>query len=433
MYSGQRLDALDTRLVLKVYAMVMGMSGFLLVAYGVVEVFGSGRPSLVAIAGSTMMALACCAIGFAATDDRTARRNALFWLMVCHSIIFLVLFVQLIGPRGALPHILGSAGPVLVDRIAQGMGVVTFVLLYLWRTSEGENTGRRSFSLFGAPKPESAEQLRSQFEQQIRQSVRLEERNRLARDLHDSIKQQIFTIQTAAATAQARFDGDQGGAKQALNQIRDSAREAMLEMQAMLDQLRAEPLENASLIEAIRKQCEALEFRTGARVEFTFGKLPPSEALPPGAHHAILRVAQEALSNVARHARASKVAVSLNSSLDLVEFKVQDDGAGFDPNAVARGLGTEGMRGRAEEMRGKFELTSRPGGGTSIEFAVPYTRAEKAAEYRRNIWITAAMVSLGAIATISKPIMAGFTVISAISLTRSVIAYSKARRREVAQ
>ena len=201
---------------------------------------------------------------------------------------------------------------------------------------------------------------------------RLEERNRLARDLHDSIKQQIFVIQTAAATAQVRFDDDEAGTKQALDQVRDAAREAMTEMQVMLDQRRTAPLENSGLIESLKKQCDALGFRTGAKVDFALGELPGAETFAPGEHEAIQRVAKKALANVARHARAAAVQVSLGSVNGQVELRVQDDGAGLDPNRQARGQGIGNMRARAAEFGGTLGLTSQPGESTSVVFAIPH-------------------------------------------------------------
>jgi signal transduction histidine kinase len=211
--------------------------------------------------------------------------------------------------------------------------------------------------------------LHSQYEQQIRLAAGQEERNRLARDLHDSIKQQIFAIHTSAATAQERLDHDPAGAREALDLVRGCAREAITEMEAMLDQLRATPLENAGLIQALKKQCEALSFRTGAKVDFKAGDLPPSESLPPGAQQAIFRIAQEALANVARHARAKNEFVSLDSyrgradsgpAGNCLELKVEDDGIGFQTDS-RRGMGTANTQARAEEFEGKFDQVSRPG------------------------------------------------------------------------
>lgn len=230
-------------------------------------------------------------------------------------------------------------------------------------------------TLFGTPKP--AENLRSVYEEQIRAAAGQEERNRLARDLHDSIKQQIFAIQTTAAAAQARFDTDPTGARAAIESVRSSAREAMAEMEAMLDQLRAAPLESVGLVEALRKQCEALQFRTGAVVTLDVGEMPAPDKLPPGAAQSILRIAQEALANVARHARATEVKVSLNTSEGNCVLKVKDNGSGFVPGEASQtGMGLSNMRARAAEQGGKLTINSNPREGTRLLATIPLTRPE---------------------------------------------------------
>jgi hypothetical protein len=99
--------------------------------------------------------------------------------------------------------------------------------------------------------------------------------------------------------------------------------------------------------------------------------LPYSAALRPGAQQAIFRVAQEALANVARHARAQNVTVSLDSYGRQVELKIQDDGIGFDPDRSRRGMGTANMQARAEEYGGKFDQVSQPGRGTTVRLSIP--------------------------------------------------------------
>jgi signal transduction histidine kinase len=307
----------------------------------------------------------------------------------------------------------------------------------LWDPEAATDTPRNTvISLFGGTPADPADRLRSEYEHQIREAAKQEERNRLARDLHDSIKQEIFVIQTAAATIQARFDGDPAGARQALDQVRASARQAMTEMEVMLDQLRAVPLENASLIDALKQHCEALGFRTGARVDFKFGNLPPSDALPPGGHEVILRVAQEALANIGRHARASNVLVSLDSSQGRVELRIRDDGAGFDPNQSRRGHGLENMRTRASEFGGQFELASKPGGGTTVTFSIPHGTSVEPGVYRRKA-IGAAVVLVGLVLlfTWTKAYAEGvISVLAAMWLLRFAVAYRRAvKRREVAR
>ena len=160
----------------------------------------------------------------------------------------------------------------------------------------------------------------------------------------------------------------------------------MTEMEVMLDQLRAEPLENTGLVAALKKQCETLGFRTGAEVAFQLGELPASTVVPPGAQQAVLRVAQEALANVARHARATHVSVRLGKTAGGIELAIRDDGAGFDPNQSRRGMGTANMHARAEEFGGTFELASQPGQGTSIRFFLPYDAGTRSGWNRRTIW-----------------------------------------------
>lgn len=430
MYSGQRPEAIDTRWVFRAYAAVASLAGFLLLGLGPMW-FGTdlagepfGKAALIRVLGSIMIAAGCCAAGFAAIDDPPGRRRGLFWFAAGHAVILL----------GVLTQQMAIWGPGLGEKAAELLSVVVFVLFYVWTTSEGEFARGVLTSLFWSDNPNSADRLRSQYEQQIREVARQEERNRLARDLHDSIKQQVFVIQTAAATAQARFDRDPAGAKLALEQVRGSAREAMIEMQVMLDQLRAVPLENAGLVVSLKKQCEALGFRTGARVEFKLGDLPPTEALPPGAHEAILRAAQEALANVGRHARAGSVLVSLGSVHGHVELRIQDDGKGFDPNQSDRGQGIANMRARAEEFGGKFYLASGPGNGTSVAFSIPYMAGETPREYRRRAaeWGVLLVISILVLAWTKSGGMAATSVVAAIGLVRYTVAYRRARLRSEA-
>ncbi len=138
-----------------------------------------------------------------------------------------------------------------------------------------------------------------------------------------------------------------------------------------MDQLRSVPLENSGLIDALRRQCEALGHRTGAHVQFVPGPLPPDKTLPPGAHQAILRVAQEACANIGRHARAKNVVVSLAEADKSVGLRIKDDGAGFDPYVKTGGMGIANMRARAREFGGIFFVNSRAGDGTTVTFSVP--------------------------------------------------------------
>ncbi|HSB13353.1 MAG TPA: histidine kinase, partial [Bryobacteraceae bacterium] len=305
MWTRQRADAVDTRIVYWAYAALAWFAGFLLIAWGPMWLGGgpaaelSIRASLIRVLGSMLVAAGCFSAALATVPDPGSRRRGLLWIAAGHAVILVVVLLQQDAVWSPLPAELPAAV----------LNCILLVFLYLWRTAESDSVTPFSplTSLFGRANRSHTDRLRSQYEEQIRQAASREERSRLARELHDSIKQQIFVVQTAAATAQVRFDQDSAGARAALDEVRNSAREAMAEMEAMLDQLRATPLENTGLVEALKRQCGALGFRTGAQIDFRIGKLPLNGSLPPGAHQAVFRVAQEALANIGRHARAQNV------------------------------------------------------------------------------------------------------------------------------
>ena len=240
--------------------------------------------------------------------------------------------------------------------------------------------------LVAAAEP-GAEALRERWAQQIHEAAAQAERSRLARELHDSIKQQLFSININAATVQARWENDEAGAQSALEAVRNSVREAMAEMEAMLHNLRPAPLETIGLVEALRQQCESLQYRTGANVIAEIGELPTNQELPPGAQDAVFRIAQEALTNIARHARAQNVKVRLHRQThgdeDLLWLKVEDDGSGFQVQE-ASGMGLANIRSRVLEIGGSLQIESREGEGTSLTVSVSLV-ATDSREVRREL------------------------------------------------
>jgi signal transduction histidine kinase len=431
-------DAIDTRLVFKVYAIVAWIGGFALFAWGVL-LFGIDLPGLpyglvvpIRVTGGIIMGAGCLARAMANVGDPIARRKGLFWFVAGHTIVLAVLITQFLGP-------LGDPGPAGQTTLGV-LFTVIFVLGYFWLTGDRYRSveWQEFTQLFmRAENRPTITELRTDYEDGLREAAGQEERNRLARELHDSIKQQIFVIQTAAATAEARFGSDDAGTKQAIGQVRSSAREAMTEMEVMLDQLRAAPLENVGLVEALKKQCEALEFRTGAKVDFSVGTLPPSESLPPRAQQTVFRVAQEALTNVARHARASHVRVTLAAlETGALQLRIEDDGSGFEPAQATGGMGLSNMEARAAEVGGSVAIKSRPG-GTMVALAIPTRRPADWGDYGRRItaWAVASGVFLLIVAwdvigernslLLNVPIL----ILNLVVLARSIVAYRRARTR----
>ena len=366
---------IDTRAVLRGYAAFMLTAGGLAIFWGPLW-FGTdlgGVPwlqaALIRILGSVGVAAGCSAVALGNVPEPEWRRQGLLWFAIGHGVVASVTFIQ-------WQAILG----VTVAAAFSTLALTAALLLSLaWQFGEGAD-GRfgRMLSIFSDATASSTQRLRSDYERGIREAAAQEERHRLARDLHDSVKQQLFAIHTGAATAQARFDAEPAGAREALAQVRASARQAMSEMEAMLHGLRAAPIENVGLVEALKQSCEALAFRTGALVEFIPGELPSSEALPPGAQDAVFRVAQEALANISRHARAGHVSVTLGGSRRELELTIRDDGAGFEQSGTARGQGLSNMRARAAECGGRMEIISQPGRGTGLRLTIPAIASDPA-------------------------------------------------------
>ncbi|MCK2217690.1 HAMP domain-containing protein [Actinomadura sp. ATCC 31491] len=193
-----------------------------------------------------------------------------------------------------------------------------------------------------------------------RTEARQAERGRIARELHDSISQDLFSLSLLAAGMRRAAPRELRGQAEAME--RTSAR-AMREMQALLLELRPVALEDAGLTPALEELCRAYETRLGLRVEAVLEEV----ALEAAAEHAVLRLVQEALGNAVKHAAPSEVEVRLCRDGDgAVVVSVTDDGTGFDPADVAgrHGMGLTLMRERVTELGGRLTVSSGEGGTT---------------------------------------------------------------------
>jgi NarL family two-component system sensor histidine kinase LiaS len=200
------------------------------------------------------------------------------------------------------------------------------------------------------------------------QLATLEERNRLARDLHDSVKQEIFAATMTLGAAQALWEQDAETARQKVGDAFALARKAQQDLTALIQELRPPDLEGRGLIEALEEHVARWAQRSGMEAEFG-GEVP--DALSLEAEQALFRVAQEALANVAKHSGACRVAVTLARAEDKVILTVRDDGCGFDVHTGGgAGLGLRSMRERVVALGGDLTLDSG-GDGTEVRAAVP--------------------------------------------------------------
>jgi NarL family two-component system response regulator LiaR len=210
---------------------------------------------------------------------------------------------------------------------------------------------------------------------QVGQLAANEERQRLARELHDSVTHDLYSI-TLYAEAAARLlaAGNLGAVAEQLREVRNTGQEALREMRQLIFELRPPVLEKEGLVAALRARLGAVEARAGFQTEL---RVTGERRLPPTLEEELFRIAQETLNNVVKHARATRVALDLHFGAEMVGLEIGDDGVGFEPAAARQrgGLGLEGIAERLKRIGGKLQVESVPGQGTRVRVEVPIGRA----------------------------------------------------------
>jgi signal transduction histidine kinase len=197
-----------------------------------------------------------------------------------------------------------------------------------------------------------------------------EERNRLARELHDSVTQKMFSVVLSAESAATLVERDGVEARAELERLQMLAREAMDELRTLVFELRPPAVETEGLATALRKHVDVL--RRAYRREIGL-ELIGTPSAAPQVERDVLRIAQEALQNALRHADAQHVELRLDARGGRLVLRVTDDGVGFDPAAPelrSRRLGLTSMEERAEAIGGRLSIESAPGAGTTVRLEV---------------------------------------------------------------
>jgi signal transduction histidine kinase len=207
--------------------------------------------------------------------------------------------------------------------------------------------------------------------QRSRELSIIEERNRLARELHDSVTQRLFGVALAAESASTLLERDPGAAAVELGRVSELARGAMEELRAVVFELRPGSLEAEGLATVLRKHVEVLRRVSGQQIDLRVCDVP---RLAPGPATQVLRIAQEALGNAMRHSAAKRISVKLGGADGRLFLSVADDGCGFDPaGPEVRGqrLGLTSMEERATELGGTLKVESTLGEGTTVRLETP--------------------------------------------------------------
>lgn len=201
-----------------------------------------------------------------------------------------------------------------------------------------------------------------------RELTLLEERHRVARELHDAVAQKLFSLRLTAEAAATLLPKDPARARASLDEVRELAAQATEELGQVIAELRPRELADAGLVETLRRRVALLNRVHDAAITFA---ATVQSRLSIGAEEVVLRVVEEALHNALRHSGATHIDVSLKPARGGgLTATIADDGTGFDPGP-ARGMGLVSMKERARRINGTLTVNSRPGKGTTLTLGVP--------------------------------------------------------------
>jgi signal transduction histidine kinase len=205
----------------------------------------------------------------------------------------------------------------------------------------------------------------ARMRQRLQEAGLLEERQRLARDLHDSVTQSLYGLVTLTEVGQIRLEtGDTPAAAELFKRIGQTARQAIREMRLFIHQLRQPVLANEGLINALDLRLAAVEGRSDIQASLNADE---TIHLPVEVETALYHIAQEALNNALKHAGAKTITVNLLRRGRQIELQISDDGCGFDPAAAGQaGMGLHNMVSRAAEIQADCTIESQPGSGTRV-------------------------------------------------------------------
>jgi signal transduction histidine kinase len=264
----------------------------------------------------------------------------------------------------------GLDGPTLAGWLV--MGAVTLavgLLLGLWIVNIIEQSRRRADLLA------ELAATRAELDAANREAGIIAERERLAHEIHDTIAQGCTSVLLLLEAAESAVDSDPVKAMRYLRRAQETTRDNLAEARALVAALTPPELSSTSLPEALRRIVERAGFTPGPAAELVVSGTP--RGLPAEREVAMLRVTQEALTNVRRHAAATRVEVDLAYRPECVSLRVCDDGRGFDPDAPRSGDGLAGMRARATRVGGVVSVTAAPGAGAVVRFDLPTRDGER--------------------------------------------------------
>ncbi len=236
-----------------------------------------------------------------------------------------------------------------------------------------QDRSKDEISSLGARLRRMAERVQALLQTQHELAL-MEERNRLARELHDTVKQETFATLMQVRAAKNLLDSDPASARQRLDEAEELIKTSQQELGLMISELRPPALEGQGLAGAVGDYL--VTWSQHSRIPADI-QVQNEQRLPLDVEQTLFRVAQEALSNVARHSRASAATVRLVFDPGQVTLSVLDNGVGFDPSAAGAGFGLQSMRDRMAAIQGRLVVQAAPDRGTIITASAPGDTAEQ--------------------------------------------------------
>ncbi|MFF2481753.1 sensor histidine kinase [Paenibacillus sp. NPDC058071] len=328
------------------------------------------------------------------SGNRAARRRniteTVLWLLIIVSLVVIVLqsigYIKLFTLQGKWAVIgLSVIGASMALAALVGYLQNSKLKAALQRLTEQQRKHRPRVTIdslndSGAESAEEPAQTDPIWTEKVKFSAVIEERQRLARELHDAVSQQLFAISMTATAVSRTIERDWERARRQVQLIEEMAAVAQSEMRALLLHLRPVHLDGKNLALALTVLVEELKQKVPMTIQL---EVDDTIALQPGAEDHLFRIAQEALSNTLRHAKADSMEIKLQRSGDQVRMLLKDSGIGFDLEAKKQtSYGLLTMEERVTELGGTLKMASKPGEGTVIDIRVPLVQLDANASER---------------------------------------------------
>lgn len=283
-------------------------------------------------------------------------------------LILVALALWLVGHLVHLGGLLVGADTPSSWGVALRVGEIAALLLVSVASVLPDPARRSLATRYLADAQSVVRRLQAEVERLVAAKAALEERERLARELHDSVSQALFSIELNAGAVEALLDRDPGKARERLARLRAAAHEALNDLRALIAELRPPALEGKPLAQALADYARAVEEREGLEINV---RTTVEGALDREAEVELFRIGYEALTNIVKHADAGEAWLELDVHPPAFRLRVADDGVGLpavagDGEAGRRTFGVSGMQERAALLGARFSIRPRDGGGTEV-------------------------------------------------------------------